>query len=184
MVMGSPLGRGSFEVVEGIVHETEIPLVIEAQSAVFHRRCNLGIGSRILCYEHGCGVALAEAGVHLFQEVKRVGIDTSALIAHPVDSPAYGVHSQAVEMVFLQPVIRRRLHEAANLLAGEVKIAGAPLTDGDVAGVIFVELGTVVPKQSVIVQRKMHRHKIKYHADAVLVASVDKLHELSGGAVS
>ena len=57
-----------FEVVQRVVHPAQVPLVVEAQPAVFHRSSHLGEIGGILCDEHRCGMQTPQAGIHCLQK--------------------------------------------------------------------------------------------------------------------
>ena len=171
-------------VVQRVVHPAEVPLVIEVETAL---RCRMRAAlkcRRVLGDQHGRRMTLMQACIHIPDEIHRVAVHAAGLISHPVDNPADRVHAKTVEMIFRQPVVRRRLHEAADLASRENEVTGAPLTLGDIAVRIFVERRSVIHPQAVIVECKMRRNEVKDHTDAGLMQAVDQHFQLLCGPVS
>ena len=68
VVLCPALLRRFFEIVQRVVHPAQVPLVVEAQPAVFHRSSHLGKIGGILCDEHRCGMQTPQAGIHCLQK--------------------------------------------------------------------------------------------------------------------
>ena len=110
-----PLLRGLLHVVKGVVHPAQVPLVVKAQTAVLHRGCDLGIVCGILRNEHCCGVALMKPVIHALEEIHRSAVDSPCRIPCPVYGTAYGIHAQAVKVIYIQPVVGGGLQKGADL---------------------------------------------------------------------
>ena len=57
------------EIVQSVVHPAHVPLVVESQSAVFHRTGHALIVGGILGDEHSLRMQLVESLVHPLEEV-------------------------------------------------------------------------------------------------------------------
>ena len=176
LVLGALL-RSLFEVVQGIVHPAQVPLVVKAQTAVLHRSGDLGIVGAVLRNEHGGGMTLLEAGVHGFEEFQRAAVDAPGRVPLPVDQAADCIHPQAVGVEVPQPVVGAGLHKAADLSPGVHEVAAAPLTLPHRVGGVLVQRGAVKTAQAVGVHRKVHRHKVQDDAHPRPVAGVDEAAE-------
>ena len=97
-----------------------------------------------------------------------------------VEHAGHAVHANAVHVEVLEPVQHVRDQEGADLAAGEVKLVRAPV------GVNLVLKQHVAVKggKAVGVGAKTAGHPVHDHANARLVASVDKVHELLRVAVA
>ena len=171
--VGTPFRRCA-EIVQGVVHPPHIPLVVEAQPALVHRRGHAGEGGGVLRRQDRRGVHPLQALVHVFEEVHRAAVDSPGRVPLPVYGPADGVHPQAVEVKLLQPVVCGGLEEAAHLPPGVHEVAAPPLafTHGGVG--VLIQIGAVVLGQGVAVHREVDGHEIHDDPDAVPVAGVDK----------
>ena len=58
MVARATEERIAAEIVQGVIHPTHVPLVIESQSAKFHRTGNAVKVGGVLCDQHGIGMQL------------------------------------------------------------------------------------------------------------------------------
>ena len=77
-------------------------------------------------------------------------------------------------MVFLQPVTGSRLEKAAYLSAGVHKVAASPFTSSYITMRVFVEGGSIIIPQSIIINGKMDGNKIKKDSYLVLMAEIHK----------
>ena len=179
-----PLIRSFLEIIQCIIHPAKIPLVVKSQTAVFDLFRAAGIGCAVLRDQNSRGVTSVDSGIHFFQELHSCLIDTAQFISHPINDTADRVHPQAVKVIFGQPVISGRLHEAGHFAAGENKVAAAPLTVGDIAGRIFIELSPVIHTKTISIQGKMGRHKIQDRAYSGVVKAVDQFLQLIGSAIA
>ena len=179
------------DIAEGIVHPAHIPLEGETKAALAGRLCHHGIGVAFLGDGHGPGEIMPHGGVELLQEgdgiqvfPPAVGVGQPLLplaaevvIQHGADS----VHPQAVRMEPVQPEAGVAQKERAHLAPPEVEHAGAPLGHLAPPGVGMLKAGRAVKAaQPRLVPGKMGRHPVKNHADARLMAPVDKGHQVVG----
>ncbi len=79
-------------------------------------------------------------------------------------------------MILCKPVVCRRLQEASDLAPGVHEVTASPFTDAHVLMRIFVQGGSVIIGEGVIVYGKMNRYKIQDNADLILMAFVDEFH--------
>src|SRR5262249_30195467 len=75
--------------------------------------------------------------------------------------------------------------EVAHLVASKVGNDGAPLRVLALAGVgVLVEMRAVEEAQALLVAREVRRNPVEQHADIVLVAVIDEIHEVLRRAVA
>ena len=190
VVAGAPRKIG-LHVVQGVVHPAHVPLVVEAQAAVLRRVGHERPRGGLLGHHHHVG----EVGLHGAVDLadKRAGVQVllgsvlvELLLAGIVDAKVevqhtgHAVHANAVHVEVLEPVQHVGNQEGADLAAGEVKLVRAPV------GVNLVLKQHVAVKggKAVGVGAKTAGHPIHDHADARLVARIDKVHELLRVAVA
>ena len=183
VVAAAVFGRGA-EIIERVVHPPHVPLVVEAEAARLRRLGNAGVRGGVLRAEHRRRVQRLQPAVHPAQELDRRAVHAAGRVALPVDHAADRVHAQAVDVEFLEPVVRRRLQKAAHLAARVHEVAAAPLAAADVRVRVLVEGGAVVAGERVAVHREVHGHKVEQDADAAPVAGVDEVFELVQRAVA
>src|SRR4029078_8270645 len=83
------------------------------------------------------------------------------------------------DVILVEPEERIGDEEIAHFVAAEIKNERAPVLVLALARVhVCVEIGSVKRGETVRVFRKMRRHPIHDHADATLMAAVDKMPEL------
>ena len=102
-----------------------------------------------------------------------------------VEHRGHGVDAQAVDVVLVEPEQGVGDQEVADLVAAVVEDVGAPVAVLALAGIgVLVQRGAVEPPQAVAVAGEVGRHPVEDHADAVLVAEVDEVHEVLRRAVA
>ena len=190
MVAGAPRKIG-LHVVQGVVHPAHVPLVVEAQATVLRRIGHKRPRGGLLGHHHHVGVVRLNSAVDLTD--KRAGVQVllgtvlvELLLARIVNAKVevqhagHAVHANAVHMEVLDPVQHVGDQEGADLAAGEVKLVRAPV------GVNLVLKQHVAVKggKAVGVGAKTAGHPVHNHADARLVARIDKVHELLRVAVA
>ena len=163
-------------IIDGIMHETHIPLEGKAQAAVFHRAGDQGEGGGFLGDGHGAGVVGQNGGVHLLQEGHCVQIDVAAvLVGSKVAAPAIvqvqhggnSVHPDAVHMVLLKEQAGGGDQKALHLVGGIVEDQGAPVGMLGHALLLALKLvGAVEAGQAVLVLGEVGRDPVDDHADA------------------
>ena len=184
MVAGAPRKIG-LHVVQGVVHPAHVPLVVEAQAAVLRRIGHERPRGGLLGHHHHVGVVCLHGAVDLAD--KRAGVQVllgtvliELLLAGIVDAKVevqhagHTVHANAVHVEVLEPIQHVGDQEGADLAAGEVELVRAPV------GVNLVLKQHVAVKggKAVGVGAKTAGHPVHDHADARLVARIDKVHEL------
>ena len=190
VVAGAPRKIG-LHVVQGVVHPAHVPLVVEAQAAVLRRIGHERPRGGLLGHHHHVGVVGLHGAVDLTD--KRAGVQVllgtvlvELLLAGIVNAKVevqhagHAVHANAVHVEVLEPVQHVGDQEGADLAAGEVKLVRAPV------GVNLVLKQHVAVKggKAVGVGAKTAGHPVHDHADACLVACIDKVHELLRVAVA
>ena len=178
-------------VVQSVIHPAHVPLVVEAQAAVLRRIGHERPRGGLLGHHHHVGVVRLYGTVDLTD--KRAGVQVllgtvlvELLLAGIINAKVevqhagHAVHANAVHVEVLKPVQHVGDQEGADLAAGEVKLVRAPV------GVYLVLKEHVAVKggKAVGVGAKTAGHPVHDHADACLVASVDKVHELLRVAVA
>ena len=126
---------------------------------------------------------LLQAPVHPLQEFQRGAVDAPGRISLPEDQPGDRIHPQTVGMEDPQPVVGAGLQKRPDLAPGMHKVAAAPFALPYRGSGILVERGAVKGFQTVVIHRKMHRHKIQNDTNPLQVAGIDELHQLVGGAI-
>ena len=190
VVAGAPRKIG-LHVVQGVVHPTHVPLVVEAQAAVLRRIGYERPRGGLLGHHHHVGVVRLHGTVDLAD--KRAGVQVllgtvlvELLLAGIVNAKVevqhagHAVHANAVHVEVLEPVQHVGDQEGADLAACEVKLVRAPV------GVNLVLKQHVAVKggKAVGVGAKTAGHPVHDHADARFVACIDKVHELLRVAVA
>ena len=183
VIHGSALIRGRTEIMQRIIHPAHIPLIVEAKTAFPYGLGDTGKGAGILRSQNNAGVHIFQSLVHSLQECHRIVVHAPVGISLPVNRPADGIHAQAVKMEFLDPEIRRRLEEAADLATGMHKVAGAPLAETQSGICILIEGCAVIICKAVGIQSKVDRNVVHDHTDAILVALVNERLQLVRSAV-
>ena len=184
MVAGAPWKIG-LHVVQGVVHPAHVPLVVEAQAAVLRRVGHERPRGGLLGHHHHVGVVRLHGAVDLANE--RAGVQVllgtvlvELLLPRIVDAKVevqhagHAVHADAIHVEVLEPVQHVGDQEGADLAAGEVELVRTPV------GVNLVLKQHVAVKggKTVGVGTKAAGHPVHDHADARLVARIDKVHEL------
>ena len=190
VVAGAPRKIG-LHVVQGVVHPAHVPLVVETQAAVLRRVGHERPRSGLLGHHHH----VREVGLHGAVDLtdKRAGVQVllssvlvELLLARIVDTKVevqhagHAVHANAVHVEVFEPIQHVGDKEGADLAAGEVKLVRAPV------GVNLVLKQHVAVKggKTVGVGTKTAGYPVHDHADACLVARIDKVHELLRVAVA
>ena len=130
--------RTCLEIFQGIMHPSHVPFIVKSKPALIDRLGHILEICRILCRQKASRISSLQFLIHQFDELHSVSIDTALFISLPVNDPADGIHTQTIKMVFLQPVICRRLQKASHLSAGMHKVAAAPFTDPHICMRIFI----------------------------------------------
>src|SRR3984885_14499771 len=124
-------------VLEKIVHPTHIPLETKSQSTQVGRTRDPGPGRRFFGDGHDSRETLVADGVKVFHEFDGIEILATAMnIGHPfarfpgvvkVEHGSNGIHSQAVNMVFVEPEKSVGDQEVSYFIATEIKNKRSPI---------------------------------------------------------
>ena len=184
VVAGTPRKIG-LHVVQGVVHPAHVPLVVEAQAAVLRRIGHERPRGGLLGHHHHVGVVCLNGAVDLTDKCAGVQVLLGTVlvelllagIVNPkveVQHARHAVHANAVYMEVLEPIQHVGDQEGPDLATGEVELVRAPV------GVNLVLKQHVAVKggKAVGVGAKTTGHPVHDHADARLVACIDKVHEL------
>ena len=184
VVAGAPRKIG-LHVVQGVVHPAHVPLVVEAQAAVLRRVGHERPRGGLLGHHHHVGVVRLHGAVDLTD--KRAGVQVllgtvlvELLLARIVDAKVevqhagHAVHANAVHVEVLEPVQYVGDQERADLAAGEVELVRAPVG----VNLVLKQHMAVKGGKAVGIGAKTAGYPVHDHADACLVARIDKVHEL------
>ena len=184
MVAGAPRKIG-LHVVQGVVHPAHVPLVVEAQAAVLRRIGHERPRSGFLGHHHHVGVVGLHGAVDLTD--KRTGVQVllgsvlvELLLARIVNAKVeiqhagHAVHANAVNVEVLEPIQHIGDQEGTDLATGEVELVRAPVG----VNLVLKQHVAVKSGKAVGVGAKPAGHPVHDHADACLVARIDKVHEL------
>ena len=190
VVAGAPRKIG-LHVVQGVVHPAHVPLVVEAQAAVLRRIGHERPRGGLLGHHHHVGVVRLHGAVDLANE--RAGVQVllgtvlvELLLPRIVDAKVevqhtgHAVHANAVNVEVLEPIQHVGDQEGADLAAGEVKLVSTPVR----VNLVLKQHVAVKGCKAVGVGAKTAGHPVHDHADARLVARIDKVHELLRVAVA
>ena len=133
--------------------------------------------------------------VEFLDEIDRGQILASAvLIGNPIarlaavveiEHRGHRVDAQSVDVVFVEPEERIGGEEVAHFVAAVIEDQGPPVGVLALSRIgMLVKMRAVEHPQAVAVAREVGRHPVEHHADAVLVAMVDKVHEVLRRAVA
>ena len=137
VVAGAPRKIG-LHVVQGVVHPAHVPLVVEAQAAVLRRIGHERPRGGLLGHHHHVGVVCLNGAVDLTDKCAGVQVllgtvFVELLLAGIVDAKVevqhagHAVHAYAVHVEVLEPVQHVGDQEGADLAAGEIELARAPV---------------------------------------------------------
>ena len=190
VVAGAPRKIG-LHVVQGVVHPAHVPLVVEAQAAVLRRIGHERPRGGLLGHHHHVGVVRLHSAVDLADKCAGVQVLLGTVLVElllsgivdakvEVQHAGYAVHANAVNVEVLEPVQYVGDQEGADLATGKIELVRAPV------GVNLVLKQHVAVKggKAVGVGAKTAGHPVHDHANACLVACIDKVHELLRVAVA
>ena len=183
VVAGAPRKIG-LHVVQGVVHPAHVPLVVEAQAAILRRIGHERPRGGLLGHHHHVGVVCLNSAVDLTD--KRTGVQillgtvlVELLLRRIVDAKVEvqhagnAVHANAIHVEVLEPVQHVGDQERADLAAGEVELVRAPVG----VNLVLKQHVTVKCGKAVGIGAKTAGYPVHDHADARLVARIDKVHE-------
>ena len=94
------------------MHPAHVPLMCESETAVFYRMRYLRPGRGLLGDEHRIRVFLADDAVQMLEELDSFKVLIAAVLVRdillssvvPVEHRRYGINTDTVEMVLVEPV--------------------------------------------------------------------------------
>src|SRR5215467_2192197 len=183
------------EIVERVVHPSHVPFEAETQPAEIGRTGYGGPGSGFFSDGEDTEKFAVRDLVHALEKFDGVKIFAAAeLIGNPLAELARiieikhgsnGVHAEAVDMVLVEPEQGTRDQIILHFVAAIVVNERAPIGMRALARVgVLVEMAAVKLREAVRVARKMRGRPVENHAEASLVAPVDKFHEIHGRTVA
>ncbi len=187
MVLAEEVGpRG---VAQQVVHPAHVPLHAKAQTAHINRAGHTGPAGRLLGHHVYTGERRTHCGVERTHEGGGIKVLVATVgVGHPlagfprkveVEHGGHGVHPQAIEVVLLQPEDRVADEEVAHLVAAVVEHQALPLRLEATPRVgVFVQRCAVKGGQTVGVGRKVGRHPVQQHPNAMLVQGVHQVHQV------
>jgi hypothetical protein len=102
-----------------------------------------------------------------------------------VEHRCHGIHSQPVDVIMLEPEERARHEKGTHFIAAVVEDPAVPVRVVTLPRIgMLVEMRAVEAVESVRIVRKVRRHPVEDHADAVLMQHVDEIHEILRRAVA
>ena len=195
VVMEAAKDRIERHVMKEVVHPTHVPFEAESEAAEIGRLSNAGPGSGFLGDRHDAGETLVANFVEAFQEINGVEIfaatervrDPLAGFARVIEVKHRGdrVHTQAVDVIFVEPEKRVADEEIAHFVAAEIKNQRAPVLVLALARVrMLVEIRAVEFRQPMRVLWEVGWYPVHNHPDAFAVARIHKMHEFLRSAES
>ena len=187
--MMRPVNRLVLHVSQRVVHPAHVPFHAEAESARVDRPADSAPRGRFLGDRQDAGELAVESRVHVFEELDRFQVLAStedvrkplAVIARviQVQHRRDRIHANAVDVIHVEPEPRTRQQEVADLEAAVVEDVRAPigmLAESRIG--VLVAACPVEAAERVSIHREVSRHPIDQHADAVLMAVIDEVHEV------
>ncbi len=172
------------EILKGIVHPTEIPFIVEAETAILRRCRDLEVIRRIFRHEHNVRVGLLEIKIGIFEEPNAGIVDRCVGIAVFEDELGYGIVAQTVNMIVVDPEVQRGFHKRQDMRLGVIKQHGAPFRVPQIFVLRFIDKPAVKLMQTKEVRHKVQRHDVENDADVCLMAAVNQLHQAVWIAIS
>src|SRR5678815_3956977 len=128
-------------------------------------------------------------GVEAPQEIDRFQIFASAIaVGNPlslfarivqVEHGRHSIHSQPVNMVFVEPEQSARHQEAAYFIPTVVKDVGLPVRMKPLSRICMLkQMGAVEIGESVRIRREVRRYPVENDSDSLLVQKVHQVHEV------
>ena len=184
-----PVNRIVGKIFECIMHPTHVPFHVEAQTSEVGRLRYACPGCRFFSDSEHAGVVEVDDFVEFFYEIDRLDIFVASIfIGYPlsflarivqIDHGRYGIDPEAVYMIFVEPKERVRYKIVTDLVSPVIEDQRAPLLVFALPRIfMFIEAGAIKKTESVRVFREMGRHPVHDDPDSLLVALIDKMHEV------
>ena len=171
-------------ILQRIIHPAEIPLIIKSKSPIQRAGCHFRIVRRILRNHHDLRKFLLHVVIHALHEIDRPGILTPIPVSAPVDHVGNRINADSIHMIRLTPEDHRADQKGTHFLIPEIEVQSTPLALCVAALLILIQRLTIKVSEPVGISDKMDRNHIDDHADASLVARIDKRSELGRIAIS
>ena len=96
-----------------------------------------------------------------------------------------GIDAESIDMELIEPKQRIGYQKVTNFVSRVIEHHGAPIGMLALARVfVFVKSSAIEAIQAMSVSREVSRYPVDDHADGVLMAVVDKVHEIFGTSVA
>src|SRR5271170_1377619 len=176
-------------VLEKVVHPTHVPFETKSQATQVSRTRDAGPGCRFFRDGHDSRETLVANGVEMFHEFDGVEILAPAMnIGHPfarfpgvikVEHRSNGIHSQAIDMVFVEPEKSVGDQEVSYFVATEIENQRSPIAVFPLPRIsVFVKACSVEFSQSEGVLGEVPGHPVQDDSDSFLVTTVDEMTKL------
>ena len=183
------------EVTNRVVHPAHVPLEAEAQAAQVGGPRDARPGGRFLGDREDAGELQVRLLVQLLEEADGLQVLAAAeLVGQPVarlaavveiEHRGHGIDPQAVDVVLVEPEQGVGDEEVADLVAAVVEDQRAPVAMLAAAGIGMLVQGRAVElPQAVAVAGEVGGNPVEDHADVVLVAEIDEIHQVVRRAVA
>ena len=195
LMMELAVHRLALEVIERVVHPAHVPLHAESKAADIRGPRHQRPRGRLFGDRLHVGKVAVHALVEEAQELDRVEVlppaeavrDPLAVLPAVIQVEHRGdrVDAQPIRVVAVEPVERAAEQKAADLVAPVVEDRASPVGVHAEAWIGMLEqVRSVEVLEAELVGRKMRRHPVEDHADAVLVQVVDQEHEVLRRAIT
>ena len=195
VVVVGAVHRVAREVVQGVVHPAQVPLVMKTQATEPGRRRHAGERSGLFGHGDGAGHVLAQHAVEfahkgdgfvVFSPAVAVGnplAGAAAVVA--VKHGGHGVHAQAVQAIALGPEQGAADQKIAHFAPAQVVDQGVPVAVHAFARVgVLIQRGAVKAGQRMFVRRKVCGHPVQQHLQAQRVRARHKAAQGGGLAIT
>mmetsp|Transcript_24789 Transcript_24789/g.54032 ORF Transcript_24789/g.54032 Transcript_24789/m.54032 type:complete len:222 (-) Transcript_24789:998-1663(-) len=178
---------GLLQVDQRIVHPSQVPFQVEAQSEVSRSQSGDPRPRSGLFGDHDHpGPELLHGLVQALQQRHRLQVgDVAVLVGDPlavllskvaVDHGGNGVAAEAIDVIALRPEEDRALQEAAHLIAPEVEDLGPPLPLFTFPGVLVLKGGcTIKVAETALVSTEVSGDEVHDDPNLRLVQFVDEV---------
>ncbi len=183
------------EVPQRVVHPAHVPLQAEAQPAQIGGPRHAGPGRRFLGHGEDARILQVDLLVELLDEGDRFQVFAPAeLIGNPlavlaavveVEHRGDRIDPQPIDVILVEPEQGIGHQEIAHFVASIVEDQGSPVGMLSLPRVgMLVQVRAVEIRKPVGVLGEVGRHPVDQHANAMLVAMIDKVHEVFRAAVA
>ena len=188
--------RIELHILAEVMHPAHVPLEGEAKAVRRADRArDIRPGGGLLCDRHEAGIAAADHGVHVLEELDRLEVLVSAvLVGQPlsvllavvqVQHGGHRIHADAVDVVVANPVEDVCNQEVLHLGLAEVEDLGAPVRVLSPPRVrILIDALTVKLCEAMGIRAEVGRYPVEDDADMGLVERIHQVHEVLRGAIA